>query len=58
MSEEPRHYISWLLRLWQTEGDKGPVWSASVDDPQSGERIGLAIAACRFAYLEREIRDI
>ncbi len=50
-------YISYLLRLWQTESDEGFVWRASLERPQSGERLGFASLADLCAYLECEMGD-
>jgi hypothetical protein len=57
MSGEGRRYISYLLRLWQTESDGGLVWHCSLESPQSGERLGFTSLADLCAYLEREMRD-
>ena len=57
MNREQQRYISYLLRLWQTESDDGLVWRASLESPQSGERVGFTSLACLFGYLEREMRD-
>ena len=57
MSEEGQRYISYLLRLWQTESDEGLVWRASLESPQSGERQGFVSLAELCTYLERELRD-
>ena len=58
MSKEPRRYISYLLRLWQTESDEGLVWRASLESPHSGERAGFTSLACLLAYLKREMSGI
>ena len=57
MSEEGQLYISYLLRLWQTESDEGLVWRASLESPQSGERQGFVSLAELCTFLEREVRD-
>ena len=56
MSGHERRYVSYLLRLWQTESDEGLVWRASLESPHSGERVGFASLACLCAYLEREMK--
>ena len=58
MSNEPRRYISYLLRLWQTENEEGLVWRASLESPHSGERSGFTSLASLLAYLEREMSGI
>jgi hypothetical protein len=57
MSEEGQRYISYLLRLWQTESDEGLVWRASLESPQSGERLGFVNLAELCTFLEQEVRD-
>ena len=45
-------YKSYLLRLWQTKGEDGMVWRASLSTPDSGEHRGFANLQALFAYLE------
>jgi hypothetical protein len=55
-----RRYLSYLLRLWQESGgptDCGghrPLWRASLERPQEGERLGFASLEDLFAFLEDE----
>ena len=42
MSKQPERYLSYLLRLWQSESDGQQVWRASLEKPGSGERQGFA----------------
>ena len=53
-----RRYLSYLLRLWQEGGGDllrdPPLWRASVERPQDGERLGFASLEDLFAFLERE----
>ena len=53
MPQEQAKYRAYLLRLWQGSADGGgpTVWSASVEDPHTGERIGFATLDHLFAYL-------
>jgi hypothetical protein len=45
---QQRRYLSYLLRLWQESGGSSdprgnaPVWRASLESPQSDERLGFA----------------
>jgi hypothetical protein len=41
MSKEQPDYISYLLRIWRSNGDKTD-WRASLQNPHTGERIGFA----------------
>jgi hypothetical protein len=58
MAEEPmtrqRRYLSYLLRLWQESGGDAPLWRASLEWPQSGDRQGFASLVDLFAFLEKE----
>jgi hypothetical protein len=54
MSEEQRRYVSYLLRLWQTQREGALVWRASLESPTTGERQGFACLADLFAFLEQE----
>jgi hypothetical protein len=60
MNQQQR-YLSYLLRLWQESGGNlprgdPPLWRASLERPQSEERLGFASLADLFAFLERETR--
>jgi hypothetical protein len=48
-------YHAGLLRLWR-EGAGGP-WRASLQDAESGERIGFANLERLFVYLRRLTKD-
>lgn len=62
---QPRRYLSYLLRLWEESGGsppgaplgEPPVWRASLESPRSGERLGFASLAELFAFLENETRS-
>jgi hypothetical protein len=51
----PADYHAGLLRLWR-EGACG-AWRASLQDAESGERIGFADLERLFAYLRRLTED-
>ena len=53
MSREQR-YISYLLRLWQTESGGERVWRASLESPHTGERKSFASLTDLFTFLEQE----
>jgi hypothetical protein len=57
MSEKPRRYLSYLLRLWQANSGGELVWRASLENPHTGERHGFACLAELIAYLEDEMRN-
>ena len=45
------HRYSYLLRLWRTDELRGFHWQASLETPETGERIGFASLEELFAYL-------
>jgi hypothetical protein len=55
-TNQPRQYLSYLLRLWRESGDP-PLWRASLQSPQSEEVQGFAGLGDLFAFLENETRS-
>ena len=45
------HRFSYLLLLWRTNGAASFNWQASLEIPETGERIGFANLEQLFAYL-------
>ena len=45
------HHLSYLLRLWRSEGLRGFDWRASLEVPETGQRIGFASLEQLFAFL-------
>jgi hypothetical protein len=45
------HSLSYLLRLWRTEGFQDFEWRASLEIPETGQRIGFANLEQLFVYL-------
>jgi len=57
MAGTDQDYISYLLRLRRVkEGDRD-VWRASLQDPQSGERISFASVDALVAFLRDQIKE-
>ena len=54
MKDQGRRYVSYLLRLWQSEREGVLVWCASLESSTTGERQGFAGLADLYAFLERE----
>lgn len=50
-AESARPYVTLLLRLWQVESSAGPIWRASLESAQTGERHGFAEIEALLAYL-------
>ena len=52
----PEHpYTSYLLRLWQTKGEQGEVWRASLESPDTGKRQGFTSLTALFTFLETSV---
>ena len=43
--------LSYLLRLWRMAGPENFSWQASLENPETGKRIGFANLEQLFAYL-------
>ncbi len=53
MSEKPRPYQSYLLRLWRVVEARG-AWRASLEDPHSHELRGFANLEDLLAFLDAQ----
>ena len=51
MSKQQPTAHSYLLRLWPTGPAGQPVWRASLEDVQTGERLGFANLEQLFVFL-------
>jgi len=58
MSSEHRHYVSYLLRLWQTRSGGELIWRASLESPHTGERRGFASLDELFTFLQKETSHV
>jgi hypothetical protein len=58
LSRERRRYLSYLLRLWQTEDEGALIWRASLESSSTGERRGFASVAELYAFLGGEIARV
>ncbi len=54
MSEAPQSYLAYLLRLWAAREEGRVVWRASLDSPQTGERLGFASLDRLFAFVREQ----
>ena len=52
MNKDQPGYMSYLLRLWQVEGEEGLVWRLSLESPHTGELQGFASLAELYSFLE------
>jgi hypothetical protein len=53
MPEEKPGYLAFMLRLWQTKTNGESCWRASLEQVDSGERIGFICLADLVRYLEQ-----
>ena len=53
MGKQPVGYLSYLLRLWRT-GNTGS-WKASLEDPQTGQRLGFKSLNTLFDFLTQRL---
>ncbi len=51
-------YRSYLLRLWRRSKHQQAHWHASLEDPETGTRVGFADLQALIAYLEAELNDL
>jgi hypothetical protein len=51
-------YISYLLRLWRENSGKPPLWRASLEQPQDGERLVFANLGDLFVFLDKKTRSV
>jgi hypothetical protein len=54
VSDKRATYHSYLLRLWRVSGAQEATWRASLEDPQTGERIGFASLDAMVADLRQQ----
>lgn len=51
---QPPHYLSFLLRLWQTQDRGHTIWRASLESPQTGDRQGFASLEELMVFLQQQ----
>ena len=52
-----RHYVSYLLRLWETADGERHTWRASLESPGAQRRLNFVSLAELIAYLERLTKE-
>jgi len=50
-------YLSYLLRMWRTGGEKDGVWLASLTNPFTGEQLGFSSLKELLAFLQSRVDD-
>ena len=53
MDKPDLDYITFLLRLWRTE--QHGLWKASLEDSQTGQRLGFGSISAVCTFLEEQI---
>ena len=53
-SERKKRYFSFMLRMWQADGEAETTWRASLESPHTGERIGFASLGELFTFLRQQ----
>lgn len=54
MSQGPRGYVSFLLRMWQAKRGRELVWRASLQSSRTKERIGFPSLEALFTFLGQQ----
>jgi hypothetical protein len=49
---EEINYVSFVLRFWPVPGDGCVIWRASLENSQTGERVGFCNLEALFKYIE------
>ena len=57
MTDEGREYMAYLVRLWRTGPGEGAGWRASLQDAQTGQRMGFACLDDAVAYLKQRMGE-
>jgi hypothetical protein len=52
--QEQRDYLSYLLRLWREGDGEFPVWRASLQSTQTGEKTGFGSLEALFDFLQKQ----
>lgn len=59
--DSSRRYHAYLLRCWEERGEQQlsrPVWRFSLEDPQTGTRLGFASLERLFAFLDGQTSGV
>jgi hypothetical protein len=57
MADAGREYMAYLLRLWHTGPGESAGWHASLQDAQTGLRMGFASLDDAVAYLKQRMGE-
>ena len=54
MEDDQHRHLSYLLRVWTVDQNGSPIWRASLESPQTGERLGFPDLHALFAFLHQQ----
>lgn len=57
MTDRPRRYRAFLLRIWQERNEGEWIWRASLEDPHSNVRTGFPDLERLSAFLKQLTED-
>lgn len=55
MNREPRHYYSYLIRIWEAHTNDEQTWRASLERPGLRKRIGFSNIDELFAFIKEDV---
>ena len=58
MTDRPREYQSYLLRLWRTGAGEAIAWRASVEDIRTGQWHSFASLSAAFRFLDHQTEQL
>jgi hypothetical protein len=58
MTDRPREYQSYLLRLWRTGAGDAVAWRASVEDIRTGQWHSFASLSAAFSFLDLQTEQL
>ena len=54
MEDDQHRHLSYLLRVWTVDQNGTQIWRASLESPQTGERLGFPDLHALFAFLHQQ----
>lgn len=58
MTDRPREYQSYLLRLWRAGSGASGVWRASLEDTRTGQWHSFASLGAAFSFLDLQTEQL
>ena len=57
MRDRRQNYLSYLLRVWRTGGEKDSVWLSSLTNPFTGEELGFSTLQELLAFIQSQVDE-